>query len=162
MPPLPPTKWIISFCHFNMELMRNKKNIQSDNIKTPTKQTDKLTVQKIRVIRRLIMPPRSNQLIKPSCSSTFWLHAMMQCYCKSSFQTPTTGFWELVLNILYEDVHSQLCAYQAEGRNYHQCSSIFTMQGNVTGIICRVITHKDKGDIQSSLENKMHKDWSYI
>ena len=43
MPPLPPTKWIISFCHFNMELMRNKNNIQSDNIKTPTKQTDKQT-----------------------------------------------------------------------------------------------------------------------
>ena len=69
---------------------------------------------------------------------------MMLYYCKSSVKTPTTGFRQLIFNILCKDVHSQLWACQAVGRNHHHCSSIFTIQGKVTGVIWRVVTPKDK------------------
>ena len=40
----------------------------------------------------------------------------------------------------------QLWVWQAVGTNHHQCSSIFTItiQGNVTGVISKAITPKDK------------------
>ena len=69
---------------------------------------------------------------------------MMLYYWKSSVETPTTGFRQLIFNILCEDVHSQLWACQAVGANHHHCRSIFTIQGNVTGVTCRVVTPKDK------------------
>ena len=72
-------------------------------------------------------------------------------YCKSSVETLTTGFWQLMLNILCKDVHSQLWACQTVGTSNYQCSSIFTIQGNVNGVICRVITPKDKERYPSPL-----------
>ena len=73
----------------------------------------------------------------------FLLQCIMLYYCKSSVETPTTRFWQLIFNILCNDVHSQLWACQAVGANHHHCSSISPIQGNVTGVICRVVTPKD-------------------
>ena len=45
----------------------------------------------------------------------------------------------------------QLWASQAVGANHHQCSSTFTIQSNTTGVICRVVTPKDKERYPSPL-----------
>ena len=79
----------------------------------------------------------------------------MQHYCKSSVETPTMGFWQLIFNILCEDVLSQLWACQAVGANYHQCSNIFIIQDKGTGVICRVITPKDKERYPSPLTKQI-------
>ena len=55
-------------------------------------------------------------------------------------------FWQLILNILCKDVVSQLWVCQAVGVNHHQCSSIFTLQANITGV-----TAKDKERHPSTL-----------
>ena len=82
---------------------------------------------------------------------------MIQYYFKLSAETSTTGFWPLIFNILCEDVHSQLWACQAVGANHHQCCGIFMIQGNVTGVICRVVTPKDKERYPSSYKTKCTK-----
>ena len=86
----------------------------------------------------------------PMIQPTDWIlslssfcYNMMQYYCKSSVEIPTTGFWQRIFNILCEDIHSQLRGFRAVGANYHQCS-IFTIQSKVTGVICRVVTAKNK------------------
>ena len=56
-----------------------------------------------------------------------------------------------MFNILCEDVHSQLWACQGVGANHYQCISIFTIQGNLTGVICRFVTPKDKEKYPSPL-----------
>ena len=74
----------------------------------------------------------------------FLLQCMMQYYCKSSVESPTTGFWQLTSSTLCEDVYSQLWVHQAVGTNHSKCSSIFTIWGNITGVIYRLVTTKDK------------------
>ena len=78
----------------------------------------------------------------------------MQYYRKSSVETPATGFWQLLFNILCEDVHPLLWACQVVSANHHQCISIFAIQGNTTRVICRVITLKDKERYPSLLAKR--------
>ena len=83
---------------------------------------------------------------------------MIQYYCKSSFETPTTGFQDFIFNALCEDVHSQLWASQVVGANHHQySSSIFTIQGNITGVMCKVVTPRDKERYPSPLTKQNAK-----
>ena len=57
----------------------------------------------------------------------FLLEYMMWYYCKSSGETPTTGFWQLN-SISYVEILIQLWACQAMPTNHHQLSRIFTIQ----------------------------------
>ena len=75
----------------------------------------------------------------------------MQYYSNTSVETPTTRFQQLLFNILCEDAYSQLWACQVVGANHQQSSNIFTIQGKVTGIICRALTPKDKERYSSTL-----------
>ena len=121
-----------------------KQSKQANNLtNTPAnKQINKLTNTKIGIIRGVNTSQYPINQLNPLAqvlSVTVYDVILLQI----SVETPTTGFRQLIFNILCEDVHSQLWACQAVGANHHHCSSIVTIQGSVTGIICRVVTPKD-------------------
>ena len=114
------------------------------------KQTNTFTNTRIGVIRGVITPPRSNQLIELPCSRTFCYSVW--CYTTGNHQLklPQQDFGNLY-SISYVKMFIQLWACQAVGANHQNCSSIFTLQGNVTGFKCRVVTPKDKERYPSPL-----------
>ena len=136
------------------------KNIQNDNIKTQQtnnltntqakKQTNTLTNTKIGVVRGDISSPRSNQPIEPPCSSTFCYSVWCNTTVNHPLKLPQQDFSNLY-SIFYVKMFIQLWACQAVGTNHHHCSSIFTIQGNIIGVICRVVTPKDKERYPSPL-----------
>ena len=93
------------------------KNIQNDDIKIQqtSRQTSrhKYWGRKGGHLAPKIQPTGLNSLLK-----YFLLQCMMQYYCKSSAETLTTEYGQLIFNILFEDVHSQLWGCQAVGANH--------------------------------------------
>ena len=110
------------------------------------------------------MPPNTQPIDWAPLLKYFLLQCMLQYYCKSSVQTPMTGFLQFPFNILCKEVHSQLWACQAMVSNHHQYTCIFNIQVKITGVICRVVTPKNKERYPNPLTKQtgLHARLSYL
>ena len=98
------------------------------------------------------MPPKSNQPIKPLCSSTSSYRVCCNTTANLQLKVPQQGFTNLNSRS-YVKMLFHSCGHARQGMNQHQCISIFPMQANISGVICRVVTLNDKGRY-SSLSTK--------
>ena len=116
--------------------MRNLKKWKNNKRRINRKQISKhrKEINWLGVIRGFITPLTSSQPIQFSCRSAFCDWVWCNNYLNHQLKLPQQDFSKLC---------SQLQTCQGLGANHQKCSSIFAIQVNITGVICRVVTPKD-------------------
>ena len=144
--------------------MTTLKTQQTNNLTNTqvNKQTNTFTNTRIGVIRGVITPPRSNQLIEPPCSRTFCYSVW--CYTTGNHQLklPQQDFGNLY-SISYVKMSIHSCGHAKQwARTTTIAVAYLPYKVTWLGLYVGSLHLKTRRDIQAPLQNKINTNWGYI
>ena len=144
--------------------MTTLKTQQTNNLTNTqvNKQTNTFTNTRIGVIRGVITPPRSNQLIEPPCSRTFCYSVWCYTTANHQLKLPQPDFGNLY-SISYVKMFIHSCGH-AKQWALTTTIAVASLPYKVTqlGLYVRSLHIKTRTDFQAPLQNKINTNWGYM